>query len=153
MGGKREGGRRVDLETAWGLFYEIQEALGNQELILCGSARRNKPTCGDLDIVAVYPWPMERELERLLGSARGGLYRGVQVDVLLAPIGSQGTALMHATGSSEENVRLRRKAKSLGLKLNQYGLWTVDNENLVHGMSEREIYSVLGEEYVAPENR
>ena len=152
MGGKRLGGRRVSLDEAHEIFAEIQGVLGSR-LELAGSARRKKETCGDLDILSYYPWVGEREMSRVLGSVQGGLYRGVQVDITTVPIGAEGAALLHATGSAEENMRLRRKAKRIGLKLNQYGLWTVDNENLVAGMSEKAIYEVLGEPYVPPEER
>jgi DNA polymerase (family 10) len=149
MGGKLHGGRRVSLEEAYELFGEIESTLG-QGLQLAGSARRKKATCGDLDILSYYPWVGEREMGQLFGGT--GLYRGVQVDISRVPIGAEGTYLMHATGSAEENVRLRKKAKRLGLKLNQYGLWA-GTENLASGMSEQDIYKTLGEPYVPPEER
>lgn len=155
MGGKKHGGKRICLDDAEALYEHIYNLLEERVdwIALAGSARRQKPEVGDLDIVLVPRSERTKEVAtELFGSPTGGLYDGIQVDLVYVSPGSEGTALMHSTGSSMENMRLRRKAKRLGLKLNQYGLWQ-DNLNLAHGLSEEQIYNALGEPYVRPEDR
>jgi DNA polymerase (family 10) len=76
---------------------------------------------------------------------------GFQVDLRVVPREDFGAALLYFTGSKEHNVMLRAKAKRLGLKLNEYGIYR--GEKRLGGRSEEEIYKVLGMEWLAPEKR
>jgi DNA polymerase/3'-5' exonuclease PolX len=58
---------------------------------------------------------------------------------------------MHSTGSGEFNVSIRSIAKKKGYRLNQYGLWKGDQ--CVASREERDIFAVLGLQYIQPEWR
>src|SRR4029077_5612661 len=85
-------------------------------------------------------------------SARVGR-EGLQVDVRALPRESFGAALQYFTGSKEHNVALRSRAVRMGFKLSEYGLFRSDDESLVCGRSEEEIYEALGLRWIPPEMR
>ena len=58
--------------------------------------------------------------------------------------------LLFFTGSMKHNIKMRAKAKNMGMKLNQYGLWK-DDECLTK--KEREIFNILNMEYKEPKDR
>ena len=57
MGGKALNGKRIPVEQANELFAKLVSEnnldLKSDRILLCGSARRQKKTCGDLDIVFI----------------------------------------------------------------------------------------------------
>jgi len=60
------------------------------------------------------------------------------------PEESHGAAMQYFTGSKAHNIALRDRAMSRGLKLNEYGLFRVEDGALVAGRTEAEIYDALG---------
>src|SRR5262249_30466640 len=62
-------------------------------------------------------------------------------------------ALLYFTGSEEHNVQLRGRAKRMGMKLNEYGLFRLDTEERIDSPDEADIYRHLGLPYVEPELR
>lgn len=133
------------------------------ELTAAGSYRRGKESVGDLDLLATSTKPdavMDRlaafpDIEQVL--ARGDtkmsvrLVRGLQVDLRVVPPESYGAALQYFTGSKEHNVVLRARAKELGLKVNEYGVFR--GEEQIAGRTEDEFYQVLGLPWIPPELR
>jgi DNA polymerase (family 10) len=81
------------------------------------------------------------------------IWGGFQADLRLVPAGSVGAALQYFTGSKAHNIALRDRAIDRGLKLNEYGLYRVDDDALVAGTTEAGIYEALGLEWVPPELR
>jgi DNA polymerase (family X) len=86
----------------------------------------------------------------------------VQVDLRVIDEASWGAALMYFTGSKEHNVKLRERALSMGMTLNEYGLFPEDEEKTppqargvkpVASATEHEVYAKLGMEWVPPELR
>ncbi|MFG0307461.1 MAG: DNA polymerase/3'-5' exonuclease PolX, partial [Phycisphaerales bacterium JB040] len=76
----------------------------------------------------------------------------VQVDLRIVPAESWGAAMLYFTGSKEHNVKLRERALSRGLTLNEYGLFPEDDEDEppqtrgvkpVAGKTEAEVYAKL----------
>src|SRR4029079_10266061 len=81
------------------------------------------------------------------------LWGGFQADLRLVPRESLGAALQYFTGSKAHNIALRDRAVRRGLKLNEYGLYTVDTDERIAGEDEPGIYHALGLAFVPPELR
>jgi DNA polymerase (family 10) len=134
------------------------------ELIPVGSLRRGRETCGDIDILAVGGQPglmdaliSHPDVERVLGQGDTKssvlLRGGYQADLRLVPAESRGAAMQYFTGSKAHNINVRDRAVQLGFKLNEYGLFRVDDDSRVAGETEEGIYKVLGMEWIEPELR
>ena len=61
--------------------------------------------------------------------------------------------MQYFTGSKEHNILLRSRALKLGLTLNEYGLFRIDDETRVAGETEEEVYAALGLAWIPPELR
>ena len=180
MGAKKEGqilkaleertrvaGRRLSAEaydTAAALVAWLRESAPGAAVAMVGSLRRGCETCGDLDILAAGAPPTlmdaftgYRRVERVLahGDTKSSvlLWGGFQADLRLVPATSAGAALQYFTGSKSHNIVLRDRAIQRGLKLNEYGLYRVDDGSLVAGETEEGIYEALGLAFVPPELR
>ena len=79
------------------------------------------------------------------------LHAGVQVDLRAVPAESFGAALQYFTGSKEHNIVLRGRAKSRGLKINEYGVFR--GEKQIAGRTEEEVYGTLDLPCFPPELR
>jgi DNA polymerase (family X) len=148
------------------LIPYLSETGGLDQIVAAGSLRRGKETIGDLDLLVTGPKASEA-LERFVNhpkahavlgkgpnkaSIQYGL-EGLQVDLRALPHESYGAAMQYFTGSKEHNIILRLRAQKLGLTLNEYGLFRVDNEQRVAGEAEQEVYAQLGLAWIAPELR
>jgi len=137
------------------------------QLEFAGSYRRGKETVGDLDILATSTDP-ETVMEHFAAFeditstiVRGGTKMSVrldedfQVDLRVVPKESFGAALQYFTGSKEHNVVVRGKAKTMGLKVNEWGVYKTDQdeEELIAGESEADVYQALGLPVFEPETR
>jgi len=62
---------------------------------------------------------------------------------------------MHFTGSGDFNQRMRLHAKSLDMKLSEYGLYKIENnkEKQIPINSEQNIFEALLLKYLPPEKR
>lgn len=158
-------------------FHRIDEALWQAEQIvqqlkaiphvkrceIAGSLRRKKEIVRDLDIVlsSAKPKAVAERLTRLSevssviaeGPTKTSLLlnSGLQVDIRVVQDKEFPFALQHFTGSKEHNVALRSRAQSMGLKLNEYGLFP--NGKSLSCKSEEDIYKSLKLHYIPPEMR
>ena len=67
-----------------------------------------------------------------------------RIDIRLIPMISYYPALLYFTGSYELNQEMRQKAKQLGYKLNEYGLYDLNNnDEPIYVLSEQEIFKKL----------
>jgi DNA polymerase (family 10) len=164
---QRSTGRRLSAEahdTAAGLIAELRAAAPEADISLVGSLRRGCETCGDIDILAAgAPLSLRdiftgyRLVERVLGHGETKssvlLWGGFQADLRTVSRESLGAALQYFTGSKAHNIALRDRAIQRGMKLNEYGLFTIDGDARIAGESEEGIYEALGLAFVPPELR
>lgn len=160
--------KRKPLEIARPVAENARDRLATHSAVerikVAGSIRRRKNTIGDIDLVVqsddgktvfseVAGWDAVDEV-----LARGDTKLSVradtfQIDVRVVDDREFGAALQYFTGSQEHNIALRSRAKELGYKLNEYGLWNRETGDYVAGGTEREIYNHLGVEYPEPHER
>lgn len=160
-------GRRLTAEahdTAAVLVAELRAAAPDAEITLVGSMRRGCETCGDIDILAAGAPESLRDtftgyrlVERVLGHGDTKssvlLWGGFQADLRIVPRESLGAALQYFTGSKAHNIALRDRAIQRGMKLNEYGLFRIEDDARVAGDTEEAIYEALGLAFVPPELR
>lgn len=126
-----------------------------------GSVRRGVETCGDVDVLAVGASAAVMDVfvglpdvERVLGhgptKSSVQLRHGLQVDLRLVAGESRGAALQYFTGSKAHNIALRDRALARGLRLNEYGLFRQDDEVMVAGAREEDVYDALGLAWIPP---
>ncbi len=143
-----------------------------EKIEIAGSLRRLKETIGDIDILAVSSSP-QRVIEffvslpsvvKIYGQgdtkAKVRLDWGIDADLRVIPGESFGAAWQYFTGNKEHNVELRKIATDQGYKLNEYGIFklnqkpkTKNEKNLVAGEQEEGIYKFLGLQAIPPEAR
>jgi DNA polymerase (family X) len=146
------------------LLTYLRERAPGVDFIPVGSLRRGCDTCGDIDIVAaggelslMDAFVAHPQVERVLGQGDTKssvlLSGGYQADLRLVPADSRGAAMQYFTGSKAHNIVLRDRAIQFGYKLNEYGLFRVDDDNRVAGETEEGIYEALGLAWIEPELR
>jgi DNA polymerase (family 10) len=81
--------------------------------------------------------------------------KNIKIDIFYTTKDALPYALLHYTGSKNFNIRVRSHAKSLGYKLNQYGLFDVKtgNQIIISKASEKTILKKLGITYKEPHER
>jgi DNA polymerase (family 10) len=151
------------MEEARGIYDEISAHPGVQRALLGGSLRRHRETIKDIDIVvsARDPDPiMERftTLPRVASVAAKGktkssvvLKSGINADLRVVSDDEFPFAAHYFTGSKDHNTEVRARAKKMGYKLNEYGLF--EGETAVPCKDEKAIYRTLGLDYIPPELR
>jgi DNA polymerase/3'-5' exonuclease PolX len=79
----------------------------------------------------------------------------VRLDIIIVPYSSYYTALMHFTGSAAFNQKMRFHAKSMNMKLSEYGLFKQvgKKEVSIEIKSEEDIFNNLLLKYIPPEKR
>lgn len=131
----------------------------SHRLELAGSIRRKAKNPRDIDIVLI---PKDKEKIReilgkkgkfVLGGEKKAAFRihGTNVELYYTNKDSWGATLLAYSSKKGAGIGLRRVAKKLGYKLNQYGLFK-DGKKIA-GKTEREIYKALNRRYKKPENR
>ncbi len=143
-----------------------------------GSARRRKESVGDLDILVASSRPALSSARfvtfagvtdvLLAGDARASviLSSGVQADLRLVAAENWGAGLHYFTGSKPHNIAMRVRANAHKLALSEMGLWERklmgrgrgdENRKIARRISactdEREVFSLLGLPFIAPELR
>lgn len=163
---KRSKGRFL-LGEIMSVVREMEEKLRKlkevKEISVAGSVRRRKETIGDVDFLVVTKNP-KKVMDYFVslpgivkiwgkGPTKSSikLRQGFDVDLRVVPAESFGSALQYFTGSKEHNIETRKIAMDLGLKLNEYGVFK--GKKPIAGKTEREVYKVLGMEWMAPELR
>jgi DNA polymerase (family 10) len=153
------------------IIEHLQGFPGVEKVTPAGSLRRGRETVGDLDILVTgIACCNAAEREKLIDHiiklpglmdiiARGEnkvsfrVRGGMQVDVRFLAPDSYGAAMQYFTGSKAHNVALRQRALKMGYTLSEYSLARLDNEKVVAGKTEEDIYGKLKLDYIPPELR
>lgn len=160
--------KQLKFEEVEPLALEVKDWLQKHEVkkvMICGSLRRRCPNVGDIDVVVSEPLnktvaalkalPGRAVLllsnEKNIKKAADFLIDAVQVNVFATADENFGAMVMYLTGSKGFNIVIRGRAKKLGMKLNQYGLFL--NGEVMAGRTEEQIFMALGLEYLEPEKR
>ncbi|CAG0879616.1 unnamed protein product, partial [Darwinula stevensoni] len=130
----------------------VEELCPGTQTFACGSYRRGKSTCGDVDVLVTHPdgvsheglfQPLLKKL-KLSGFLTDDLmiqeqstaqqkYLGVcklhkenakyrRLDIIVMPYGELAPALMYFTGSAHFNRSMRLLANKMGMSLSEHGL-------------------------------
>jgi len=163
--------------TIWYLEEELKRITPEgppARLVACGSFRRKKLFCGDVDVIILSDAPILSALVTHLheqGFLLGDLqqtpskYMGIcrletharRLDMKVYAPDQEAFALLHWTGPAAFNRQLRLHAKKRGYKLSDQGL----NRRVGHqafGLKmtfpcETSVFQYLGLPYIPPENR
>jgi DNA polymerase (family X) len=161
--------RRILLGEATRVLDGIMAALavlpGLKNLGPAGSLRRFCETIGDIDIMGTADDP-EAIVEAFVslpgtrlvlakGSTKASVLvsSGLQVDLRIVEHEAFGSLLQHFTGSKQHNVKLRERARRLGLSLSEYGITEIDTGRLEKFQTEEAFYQRQGLQYIPPELR
>ncbi|PIR17123.1 MAG: histidinol-phosphatase [Deltaproteobacteria bacterium CG11_big_fil_rev_8_21_14_0_20_49_13] len=174
------------LTAALDIFDKISKDKNVIRAEIAGSSRRKKEVIKDIDIVVSTDKPMGimdmftslPEVENI--EAKGDtkstvmLKAGISADLRVVTDEEFPYALHHFTGSKEHNVAMRGRAKDMGMKMNEYGLFSVQktcrsrasgnpvrlgdprfrgDDKLIPCKTEADIFKKLGLEYIEPELR
>jgi len=130
-----------------------------------GSVRRRRATVRDLDFIATSADPpaliaafceadwVSEVVARGDTKATVVGHQGLRFDLRVVPPECFGNVLQHFTGSKDHNVALREEAQRRGLSISEYGVTTVETDEVVTHATEGELYEYLGYAYVPPELR
>ncbi|GAK09730.1 DNA polymerase/3'-5' exonuclease PolX [Geomicrobium sp. JCM 19038] len=169
-----EVGKRPDrlpvafmLDVADQVEEELCSFTGITRFERAGSLRRVKETIRDADYVISTTEPdVVREQLRSLrdtfeviadGDTKVSLtlekeYR-VNVDFRLVNDEEFATALHHFTGSKDHHLLMRKRAKDLGQKINEYGVEDLNEEKLHQFETEEQFFHHFDLHYIPPEAR
>jgi DNA polymerase (family X) len=136
----------------------------------CGSYRRRRETCGDLDFLvstkapeAVSEFFVKHEFVDSViahGATKSSVRwkSGIQADLRVVADAQFPFALGYFTGSKEHNIVMRQRALARGWTLNEYRLAPDENPKLEPApipeiREEADLYRALGLDYIEPELR
>lgn len=130
---------------------------------IAGSLRRGNETVKDIDILAASKNPEKlgghfTSYERIETVTANGetkvsvvLKSGINADLRIVTSAEYPYALHHFTGSKEHNTAMRGRAKDMGLKMNEYGLFR--GEKNIKCANEEELFATLKLQFIEPELR
>jgi DNA polymerase (family X) len=155
----------IALPAAEEVVRQLRDHPAVESIAPMGSIRRWRETTGDIDILVASTRPHEVMqaftslplVKQVLGTGATKssilTVADVQIDLRVVPPESTGAAMQYFTGSKEHNVQLRAMAVRRGLKINEYGVYSVEDDSLLGGRTEAEVYGCLGLAWIPPELR
>jgi DNA polymerase (family 10) len=159
---------RYLLGDIYPLIKKIEKELNGREdvsrCLVVGSFRRMKETIGDIDILISTDEPEQvieffvsmPEIQEIKGKGKTKVFvelrNGIDVDLLVVPEESFGSAAQYFTGNKDHNISLRNLAISMDFHLNEWGLYN-KNGRRIAGFDEQGIYERLQLQYIPPEIR
>jgi len=157
----RDQSGRMNREEADAVAGKIRPVLEPGTYEFAGSYRRGKSSVGDIDVVTTEsPDRLNPRLRAIAdavidaGDRKTSLrILGKRVDVRFSKPRQFGSMLLYLTGSKAFNIKLREIAIGRGYKLNEYGIEDRSGGSLWEFLTEAELLSFLGLDYVVPELR
>jgi DNA polymerase (family 10) len=160
-------------EEASRIYAVLRELPEVVRLQVGGSLRRRRETIGDIDMVASVADSASEEAKRHImdvftsqpsvqaitgkGETKSSvvLSSGINMDLRVVNDSQFPYTLHHFSGSKEHHIPLRRRALSMNMTINDYGLFKGKEPNLelVPCKNEADIYAALGMAYIEPELR
>ncbi|HZU71113.1 MAG TPA: DNA polymerase/3'-5' exonuclease PolX [Ktedonobacteraceae bacterium] len=155
-------------------IYKVLRAIPEiVRLEIGGSLRRRRETIGDIDMVASVADDAGIDVRRKImdvftsqpsveaitgkGDTKSSvvLKSGINMDLRVVNDSQFPYTLHHFTGSKEHHIPLRRRALSMNMTINDYGLFKGKEPNLelIPCKDEADIYAALGMDYIEPELR
>src|SRR6266516_287897 len=142
-------------------------------LQVAGSLRRRRETIGDIDMVVSVDDSAGEEVRRKImdvftsqpsvqaitgkGETKSSvvLSSGINMDLRVVNDSQFPYTLHHFTGSKQHHIPLRRRALSMNMTINDYGLFRGKEPHLelIPCKDEADIYAALGMDYIEPELR
>lgn len=153
------------------VLEELADDNPGLEVHLGGSWRRGCETVGDADVLVVTDSPLtpslldpgvilpslitwQRTGPRIANGDQQLLDGPLHWDFWQSSPASRGAMLLFVTGSQRTNLRMRGRAKSMGLALSQDGLKDRATGELISGTdTEEAIFEALRLPYLPPEKR
>ena len=152
---------------AYEIAAPLLEALQNNPDVIradiAGSLRRCNEVVKDIDIVCSTRRPaavaeffatlpqVDRVTSKGDTKASVVMSSGINADLRIVSDGEFPYALHHFTGSKEHNVAMRGRAGRMGLKMNEYGLFS--ERGLIACLDEQQIFAALSLHFIPPELR
>jgi DNA polymerase (family X) len=145
------------------LLKSLKEYKNISAISIGGSLRRGNETVKDIDILASSSNPEKLaqafanldEVDSVIASGETkvsvNLKSGINADLRIVTKDEFPYALHHFTGSKEHNTAMRGRAKDMGIKMNEYGLFR--GEKNIKCLSEEDIFSALNLQFIPPELR
>jgi DNA polymerase (family 10) len=171
----KKGKERMTLAQAIQVADEFLRPLRQlpevKKITPAGSLRRQKETVRDIDILIISSKPQKvMDAFAALPPVKETVAKGptkssvlthddIQVDCRVEEERSFGAALLYFTGSKNFNIKLRTIAQKMGLKINEYGVFSAtkgggkEGERYLCGKTEEEIFELFGLPYIEPELR
>ena len=160
-------------EEASHIYAALREMPEIVRLQVAGSLRRRRETIGDIDMVASVADSASDDVRRKImdvftsrpsvqaitgkGETKSSvvLSSGMNMDLRVVNDSQFPYTLHHFTGSKEHHIPLRRRALSMNMTINDYGLFRGKEPHLelVPCKDETDIYAALGMAYIEPELR
>jgi DNA polymerase (family 10) len=160
-------------EEASYIYAVLKELPEIVRLQVAGSLRRRRETIGDIDmVVSVADSASESARRKIMdvftsqpsvqaitgkGETKSSvvLSSGINMDLRVVNDSQFPYTLHHFTGSKEHHIPLRRRALSMNMTINDYGLFKGKEPHLelVPCKDETDIYGALGMAYIEPELR
>ncbi len=167
--GEGDRSHRVVLDQALTVGEELIAALrehpASERVELAGSARRMTDSVKDLDVIATASDPRAlaqaaAKLNLVESAQKPGeagvrlrMHTGLGVDLRIVSPDQFGNLLQHLTGSKQHNMALRDAAVRKRLHVSEYGVLDDTTSETHRCATEKEVYGLLGLEYIEPELR
>src|SRR5438477_6335645 len=160
-------------EEASHIYTVLKELPEIVRIQVAGSLRRRRETIGDIDMVVSVADSASEDVRRKImdvftsqpsvqaitgkGETKSSvvLSTGINMDLRVVNDSQFPYTLHHFTGSKEHHIPLRRRALSMGMTINDYGLFRGKEPHLelVPCRDEADIYAALGMAYIESELR